>query len=220
MTSALYLFAFRATLCGPLWREAERLVAVNVRAGRAAPVSWRPGRADRWEVETLGGAPVGEVETAYALACTACRSALAPTLAAWQAEVDRRRAQAEAELGRFYQRSLEEEVAGLHRVFHQVAVLHVRVTLARRSTTRRQFRRDLQRWEGELVAQLGGKQGRAKALASELQKRQRELDRRYTGSALVTLESAVRLRLRWPGGGGGAERGKAVRRAERAVAPT
>ncbi|MGE5507222.1 MAG: hypothetical protein ACM3RP_01860, partial [Chitinophagales bacterium] len=180
--SGLYLFSFRAALCGPLWREAGVVVAVNPVAGKGAPFSWRPGLEALWGVSELTGSPPGEVQAAYTWACAACRLALAPVLVEWESEVARRRARAEAELQRYYQRSLEEDVAGLHRVFHQVAVLQVRVTLARRSHTRRQFRRDLRGWEVDVVAQLGGMLGRAETLAYELQTRVRELARRYTGT--------------------------------------
>ncbi len=130
---------------------------------------------------------------AYARAEEACRAALTPLVAEWEREVAQGRAAAEEELARYYHRSLEEEVAGLRRVFHQVAVLKVRVSLARRTATRRQFRSDLRRWEKELSRQLGGKESRAAQLAAELRRRQAEVARRYAARVEVKLVAAARL---------------------------
>lgn len=156
-------FVFRATLFGPLWREADLAVPV------APDLKWT------------------SLEQAYASAEAACRAALAPVLARWEAEVGRRRDREEEQLTRYYERTLGEEVAGLRRTFHQVAVLRVRVQLARRATTRRQFRRELHRREGDLGGQLAGKETRAAALAAELGRRRRELSRRYESQVEVRL---------------------------------
>jgi hypothetical protein len=140
-------------------------------------------------------APPGE--TAPELICrraaAACREALAPVVAGWERQVAQRWAVEEQELERYYRQWLSEEVDGLGRLFHRVAVLEVRVHLAKKAATRRQFRRELRRWEGELAGQLGGKEERAGSLAADLARRQEELARRYQGEVRVELVEVAPL---------------------------
>ncbi|MGE5552411.1 MAG: hypothetical protein ACM3XZ_00605 [Betaproteobacteria bacterium] len=164
--AAGFAFLFRARLYGPLWREAHLAVVVG---------------------------PSRDLDEARVRAEAACRAFLARVLPGWQREVAERRAAAEEELARYYHRSLTEEVARLGRVLHQVAVLRVRVSLARRTTTRRQFRADLRRWEKELTRQVEGTEGRAGQLAAELRRRQAELVRRYASRVEVRLVAAAPL---------------------------
>lgn len=153
-----WLFLFRAELLGPLWRQARVAVAVS------APVS-----------------------AAYQRAVESCRVELAPVIARWEDETARRRTAWTQELQRFYRQCLTEEVGGLGRLFHRVAVLEVRVNLAKKADARRQFRRELRRWEDELAGQLGGKEARAGGLAADLARRQQELAARAEGVVRVEL---------------------------------
>jgi hypothetical protein len=158
--SRTWVFLFRAELSGPLWRQARVAVAV------------------------AGPEPESE---AYRQAVTSCRAALAPVVAGWEAQVARRRTLEAQELERFYRQCLTEEVTGLGRLFHRVAVLEVRVHLAKKPGARRQFRQELRRSVGELAGELGGKEERAGGLAAELARRQEELAVRYAGEVRVEL---------------------------------
>lgn len=161
---ALYLF--RAVLCGPVWRTLRVLVEVEPREGET-------------------------VAETYARAAAACQAVLRPVAAAWEREVAERRAAAERELEEYYRRCLEEEVSGLHRMFHRVAVLSVRVSLARRTVTRRQFRHDLHQAERELCAEVAGKEQQAGRFAAELRRRRAELERRFAAWTAVRLEAVA-----------------------------
>jgi hypothetical protein len=118
---------------------------------------------------------------------------LTPVAAGWEREVAERRAAAEEELARYYRRLLVEEVSGLRRVFRQVAVLQVRVSLAQRATTRRQFRTGLRRWETELDRQVAQTRGRAGQLAAELRRRRGEVARRYAARVEVRVLAIASL---------------------------
>lgn len=183
------LFLFRATLAGALWREAWTAILVDPVTGRAEPV---PEGFGEGEVR-LSESPYAGLSAAYDRAERGVREALQPVLKEWAAELHRRRAAAEEELGRYYRSALEEDVAGLRRVFHQVAVLRVRVTLARKAGARRQFRRELRRWEGELEEGLSVRERRAAGLATDLRRRQNEIARRYRGRVKVELVAAARV---------------------------
>ncbi|HHW14735.1 MAG TPA: hypothetical protein GXX28_07355, partial [Firmicutes bacterium] len=80
----IFLFLFRAILCGPVWRSVR--VAVEAEA--------EPG-------EACAGA--------YTRAVEACKVALKPVVSAWDREVAERRAEAERELEEYYRRCLQEE---------------------------------------------------------------------------------------------------------------
>lgn len=130
---------------------------------------------------------------AFALAEAAARRRLAAVTAGWARELTARRAREEGRLLDYYRRRLAEELRGLKRAVHQVAVLQVRVVLAQRAETLKQFQQELAGWEKELAGTLAEKRGVAGALARELGRRYRELERRYQGEARVTLLAVARL---------------------------
>ncbi|MBO8125985.1 MAG: hypothetical protein H0Z38_01975 [Firmicutes bacterium] len=131
----------------------------------------------------------------YKAGCQFLKEWINRRYATFETEQVKRLEEEKATLDHYYQGLLDEEMASLYQLLHKAAVLEVRVALAKREETRRQFSQELEAVEREISAEKKRCQRVSEKLAAEKSKRLHELATKYLPKARIRLVSAAYVYL-------------------------